>query len=194
MSIATPTSCLPCNLPRSGSSLRRTGSFISLTDLQGANSPLLTSPYVDSVNRYMDTQEKRFRLSYETAPRRATHSPPPTPVKRAAREREVPVHHSSSPLAPAPQSPPPRPSFPRSKGEPDLYKVAITTRMRSSPEGQQILQMGSHLAVQIMNATRELEGIVAAQRDVDGDVVMADAHLSSSWLVVSSEDWEMVDC
>lgn len=66
--------------------------------------------------------------------------------------------------------------------------------MRSSPEGQQILQMGSHLAVQIMNATRELEGIVAAQRDVDGDVVMADAHLSSSWLVVSSEDWEMVDC
>lgn len=67
--------------------------------------------------------------------------------------------------------------------------------MRSSREGQQILQMGSHLAVQIMNATRELEGIVAAQqRDGDVDVVMGDVHLSSSWLVVCSEDWEMVDC
>lgn len=194
MSFATPNSHRASNLPRSGSSLRRSGSFISLTDLQGANSPLLISPYADSMNRFIDTHEKRFRLSYETAPRRATQ-PSPAPIKCAARERDPYHTRTSSPLTPAPQSPPPRQSFPRSKGEPDLYKVAITTRMRSSREGQQILQMGSHLAVQIMNATRELEGIVAAQqRDGDVDVVMGDVHLSSSWLVVCSEDWEMVDC
>jgi hypothetical protein len=67
--------------------------------------------------------------------------------------------------------------------------------MRSSQERQDILYMSSNLAASILNATRELEGIVAAQqRDADGDIIMGDTHMSSSWLVVSSEDWEMIDC
>ena len=102
---------------------------------------------------------------------------------------------ASSPLAPARAVLPPRTSFPRSKPEPDLYRVAIITRMRMSPEGQKILHMGPRLAFSIYNATRELERIVASQRDVEGDVCMADSEplLSTSWVVLPKDDWEMVD-
>jgi hypothetical protein len=55
-------------------------------------------------------------------------------------------------------------------------------------------RMGSPLAVSIMNATRDLEVLVASQqqqRDADGDVPMAEG----SWVTISfGEDWEMVDC
>jgi len=105
---------------------------------------------------------------------------------------------SSSPLAPTRTLLPGRPVFPRSKPEPDLYRKAITTRMRCTPEGQKILHMGPRLAVSIMTATRELERIVGAQtqRDQPSDVTMGDATplLSNSWVVVPGEDWEMVDC
>ena len=63
-------------------------------------------------------------------------------------------------------------------------------------------------------ATRELERLVAMDRDSDGDVVMGDSWydynekeehqglcaapaapvLTSSWVVVKGDDWEMVDC
>jgi len=134
----------------------------------------------------MEIPEKRFYISYEV-------EPVPSHSRKAA--RPAVGGRTSSPLSPVPQTLPPRQAFPRSKAEPDLYKVAIRTRMQASDEGQKILQMGSHLAVQIINATKELEGIVAAQHpDLDGDIAMGDAQLGNSWLVVSSDDWEMVDC
>lgn len=104
---------------------------------------------------------------------------------------------SSSPLAPASMRPmaPARTHFPRSKPEPDLYRIAITTRMRMSPEGQKILHMGPRLAFSIYSATRELEQIVASHLDRDGDIDMGDdGLLTSSWVAIPGEDWEMVDC
>jgi hypothetical protein len=91
---------------------------------------------------------------------------------------------------------PARTHFPRSKPEPDLYRIAITTRMRMSAEGQKILHMGPRLAFSIYNATRELEQIVASQRDGEGDVDMRDGDglLTSSWVAVAGDDWEMLDC
>ena len=70
--------------------------------------------------------------------------------------------------------------------------------MRMSPEGQKVLQMGPRLAFSIYNAThatRELERIVASQRDSEGDVLMGDSEsvLSSSWVVFPQDDWEMVE-
>ncbi|KAF8879322.1 hypothetical protein CPB84DRAFT_1626623, partial [Gymnopilus junonius] len=79
----------------------------------------------------------------------------PIPVLRTQR--------SSSPLNPAQHPLPGRPVFPRSKPEPDLYRTAIKMRMRGSPEGLRVLHMGPRLAMSIMNATRELEKIVADQ-------------------------------
>jgi len=68
--------------------------------------------------------------------------------------------------------------------------------MRLSPEGQKILHMGPRLALSIHAATKELERIVAAQLDRDGDVAMVneDGSMTASWVVIPPEDWEMVDC
>ena len=53
---------------------------------------------------------------------------------------------------------------------------------------------GLPLAVSIINATRDLEVLVAShqqQRDADGDIPMNEG----SWITVNpGEDWEMVDC
>ena len=68
--------------------------------------------------------------------------------------------------------------------------------MRMSAEGQKILHMGPRLAFSIYTATQELERIVASQQDCDGDVNMpgpGEGVLSTSWVVVPQEDWEMVD-
>jgi hypothetical protein len=62
--------------------------------------------------------------------------------------------------------------------------------------------MTKKLAASVMSATVDLERIVTAhaQREKDSekqspDVVMKDAPLvlSKSWVVVSGDDWEMVD-
>ncbi|TFK46102.1 hypothetical protein OE88DRAFT_1053737 [Heliocybe sulcata] len=126
-------------------------------------------------------------------------APAPAPATVAP-----PSQRTTSPLSPHPQATtsatPPRlsPRRQRGKREPDLYRVAILTRMRCSPEGQKILLMGPRLAVSILSATRELERMVAIERDRDGDVVMKqegqgirEVSLSSSPL---DQDWEMVDC
>lgn len=131
---------------------------------------------------------------------------------------QIRTFRSSSPLSPTRTALPGRPVFPRSKAEPDLYRKAIITRMRCSPEGRKILHMGPRLALSIMTATKELERIVADQHEKDGDVVMADVTvadappaptslapqqlkgcsalpvLTNSWVVVKGDDWEMVDC
>jgi len=121
------------------------------------------------------------------------------------------THRTSSPLSPLRTVLPGRPVFPRSKQEPDLYRVAIKSHMRSSPEGQKILHMGPRLALSIITATKDLERIVADQereRDKDNDIIMSDSTfnlststlaspvLTKSWVFVKNEahDWEMLDC
>jgi len=200
-SFSTPK---PYKAPRM-SSLRRTTSYLVLPDLEG---PPQFDKQVSSsssdctalVLRHYKEQRQRRRKAqvihavpqFTIGPGPSSSSPPiqmPTPVA-------TPFPRASSPLAPNPKLLPPRASFPRSKHEPDLYKVAITTRMRCSPEGQKILTMGPRLAVSILTATRELERIVASQMEVDGDISMTDSTLSKSWVVISGEerDWEMIDC
>jgi len=197
------------------SPLRRTGSFLSLSDLSGSCSRL--DPYV-SVQGFIDNREKPFKRlnrsqsssgNSKSAPRVTKPETPPT------------YYHTHSPKTPSPLSglhqatyETYRPSFPRSKPQPDLYKLAITAHMRSSIQTQQErestleqhrrqqldagFRIGSPLAVSIMNATRDLEVLVASQqqqRDADGDVPMTDCP-ASSWITVNlpGEDWEMVDC
>ena len=201
---------------RSTAPLRRSGSFLSLSDLAG---PSRLDPYV-SVHSFIDNREKPFkRLNRPPSPSGSNRSTP-----KVARPETPPIYyHAHSPKTPSPLSghhqtsyETYRPSFPRSKPQPDLYKLAITAHMRSSVQTQQErefaaieqqrrqqldagFRMGSPLAVSIMNATRDLEVLVASQqhqqRDADGDVPMSDCP-SSSWITVSlpGEDWEMVDC
>ena len=83
--------------------------------------------------------------------------------------------------------------------------------MRSTPEGQKILNMGPRLALSIITATKDLERMVADQepeREKDNDIVMSDSTfslststlaspvLTKSWVFVKNEahDWEMLDC
>ncbi|KAF9443499.1 hypothetical protein P691DRAFT_797347 [Macrolepiota fuliginosa MF-IS2] len=120
--------------------------------------------------------------------------------------RAPPSFRASSPLSPKRHLLPGRPVFPRSKPEPDLYRLAIKTCMRCSPEGQKILRMGPRLALSILTATQDLERIVAEQESRE-DAMMEDRSvtnseepsgpsltLSNSWVDVRHEDWEMVDC
>jgi hypothetical protein len=77
--------------------------------------------------------------------------------------------------------------------------------MRASPAGRKALLVGPRLAERIQAATLELERIVAAQYEAERarereaaarDAEMTDLMpvMSSSWVVVPGEDWEMVDC
>ncbi|KAI0784206.1 hypothetical protein C8Q75DRAFT_736341 [Abortiporus biennis] len=195
-------------------SLRRTGSYLSLADMQTTDSPftqrqssnISSFPTVDYSKpipysrplRHMKEQRDRRRSHTrsfaDTTIVIQTHTNPTPPPPKP---QPFPRQRTTSPLSPTVATLPARASFPKSKPEPDLYKVAITTRMRMSPEGQKILHMGPRLALSISAATQELERIVAAaQRDKDNDVVMinAEPHMTTSWVMVPPEDWEMVDC
>lgn len=207
---------------KSARTLRRTGSYLSLEDMQvavettlygraGAPSSLYANPsasvpHTRSLRHYKDERERR------KATLRSSNTivqTPSTTVSAISTPSRIPMPRprTSSPLAPTLSVLPARTAFPRSKPEPDLYRVAITTRMRMSPEGRKILYMGPRLALSMLTATQELEQslfsatteleqIVAAQRDADNDIVMGDCDISlgKSWVVVSSEDWEMIDC
>ncbi|THU83155.1 hypothetical protein K435DRAFT_434055 [Dendrothele bispora CBS 962.96] len=253
-SSASSTSPRPSKSQRTAmGSLRRTESYICLTDLQslpssssslsGSSMALAydsySTPSTHNARSMRQCKEKRERRkAYFYYPEGTFNSPYSSPYSDSDSELE-PSSYPSTPLPPTPKSPPKqqcpaalsayrissplspvrtvlpaRPTFPRSKHEPDLYKQAITTRMRCTPEGQQILNMGPRLALSIMTATRDLELIVAAQSATpemwDGspsssaDVVMSDAvgassnataaTATSSSSIVHNEDWEMVDC
>ncbi|KAK7044079.1 hypothetical protein VNI00_007795, partial [Paramarasmius palmivorus] len=158
-----------------------------------------------------------------TAPRKSSPQPPSLPESSSpstftSSKPQLPSSQSlnrsqyrvSSPLSPTSHITKPLsilalPSPPLSKPrknkrqEPDLYKQAIIARMRCTPEGQKILNMGPRLALSIMQATRDLELLVARNgltlggeaMDVDRD----SSILGNSWVQVSpTEDWEMVDC
>ncbi|KAF7976622.1 hypothetical protein HWV62_2298 [Athelia sp. TMB] len=182
------------------SSLRRTSSYITLPDLVEPPQPSLriTIPSASSDASFTvrQAQRKRRAAHYTRAAPQFTVGPAPTaPLPPTPKHMAAHFPRASSPLSPCRKLLPPRASFPRSRQEPDLYKVAITARMKCSPEGQKILSMGPRLAVSILTATRDLEQIVASC--TDNDVQMADGTVSNSWVVVPGEetrDWEMVDC
>ncbi|KZT20434.1 hypothetical protein NEOLEDRAFT_1122617, partial [Neolentinus lepideus HHB14362 ss-1] len=139
-------------------------------------------PYNRTLRFYKEQRERRRGLTRTFSDHNlALHSgtsalpsnamPSRIPVPKSYVPAPSPAQHrSSSPLSPHSTGPAPRISIrrpQRGKREPDLYRVAILTRMRCSPEGQKILMMGPRLAVSILSATRELERIV--ERDQDGD-------------------------
>ncbi|KAG5644656.1 hypothetical protein DXG03_008038 [Asterophora parasitica] len=218
-----------------GATLRRTESYITITDIIPTSSARKTGakdqqaslvPYHRTLQYYKDQRERRkaqlhrgnepitIRIRPERptvndlAPQPSTASTPTrtpskqirvaAPTARSAAPNVKAPPRQNSPLAPTRSTLPGRPLFPRSKPEPDLCRKAIKACMKCSPEGQKILRMGPRLAVSIMSATMELERLVAAQ---DQDVTMADATvaaapptLTKSWVVVSGDDWEMVEC
>ena len=185
-----------------------------------------TRPIDDSSQcggRQSPQQQPPTLSSFTSKPHKITFntkrvSTPKAPLQVILPSVESPItvtrtHRTSSPLSPLRTVLPGRPVFPRSKQEPDLYRVAIKTHMRSSPEGQKILHMGPRLALSIITATKDLERIVADQererdRDRDNDIIMSDSTfniststlaspvLTKSWVFVKNEvhDWEMLDC
>lgn len=181
-------------------SLRRTASFLSLSDYDGDEDVSLQSgplsysiyaktqppvvPYNRTLYHYKEQRERRKAALSRSRPE-FTIAPPSTkqPAKLTLQSpKSRPPHNqtaglrTSSPLSPTQKLLPPRASFPRSKPEPDLYRIAIRTRMRCSPEGAKILRMGPRMAVSILAATRDLEMLVSTQE------------------VNFSDDWEMLDC
>lgn len=176
-------------------SLRRTASFLSLSDYEGDEDSSLQSgpssyaiyakvqppvvPYNRTLYHYKEQRERRKAVLNRSRPE-FTIAPISTkqPAKSKARQPTnlMPGLRTSSPLSPTQKLLPPRASFPRSKPEPDLYRIAIRARMRCSPEGAKILRMGPRMAVSILAATRDLEMLVSTQE------------------LNSNDDWEMIDC
>ncbi|KAI0370340.1 hypothetical protein BV20DRAFT_1035853 [Pilatotrama ljubarskyi] len=203
MSFSTPT---PIKSART--SLCRTGSYLSLADMQAAEyTPLYgregpTKSYTASDSLVIGQYDYRMRSSRRrtTSPRSptthlASSAPRPSSsqVVILTSRRTVPRPRTSSPLAPVQRTLGERPSLPcTKKREPDLYRTAIETRMRMSPVGRNILHMGPRVAMSIISATEALEHIVASQRDGEAQRG-GDPALSASWVDVSPEDWEMVD-
>lgn len=184
MSFNASSSCLPSKLSRSASPLRRTGSYLSLTELSGGSSQPATNSCA-SVRRFIEHQEKRFKQSHGLT----ITSHKPSSVLAASKSCSgAHRQRTSSPLSPVPHLLPPRPSFPRSKPEPDLYKVAIITRMRTSHPG------GQKVSISVLSATKDLETMVAgSQKDDDSTTTIDDVDESSnnSWYTLASDDREM---
>jgi hypothetical protein len=181
-------------------SLRRTASFLSLSDYEGDEDTSLQSgsssysinamtqppvvPYTRTLYHYKEQRERRKAILSRSRPE-FTIAPPSTkqPAKSSLQlpkplqpQKQTAGLRTSSPLSPTRKLLPPRASFPRSKPEPDLYRIAIRARMRCSPEGAKILRMGPRMAVSILAATRDLEMLVSTQE------------------LIFNDDWDMVDC
>ncbi|KAG2107261.1 uncharacterized protein F5147DRAFT_746046 [Suillus discolor] len=189
----TPSFSQPYPFQSSRMSLRRSASFLSLSDYEGDEDTSLQSgpssfyakaqpplvPYNRTLYHYKEQRERRKAALSRSRPE-FTIAPPSTkqPGKTAPHppHKQITGLRTSSPLSPTQKLLPPRASFPRSKPEPDLYRIAIKARMRCSPEGAKILRMGPRMAVSILAATRDLEMLVSTHE------------------VNFNDDWEMVDC
>ncbi|KAK0214001.1 hypothetical protein IW262DRAFT_1407970 [Armillaria fumosa] len=213
----------PLKKQRNMSNLRRTHSYISLTDLP--NQPQQSMYIAPTRGRcrgrkvsmappagdFRACLEASMALSlapitdpYNLQQKRARPAPPAPVASMPCATTTHPVY-SSAPRVSSPLSPSSRPSsysspFSRTKkgkGEPDLHRIAITACIRSTPEGQKILNMGPRIAMSIENATRELERIVTEggmESRTDNDIVMGDST-AEPWVSVSrSDDWEMIHC
>ncbi len=214
----------PHKKQRNMSSLRRTHSYLSLTDLP--NQPQQSMYMAPTRGRcrgrkvsmappaggdFRACLEASMALSlapitdpYNFQQKRARPAPPAPVASTSCATVSHPVY-SSAPRVSSPLSPSSRPSSysspfsrPRKgKGEPDLHRIAITTCMRSTSEGQKVLNMGPRIAMSIANATRELERMVTEggmESRTDDDIVMGDST-AEPWVNVSrSDDWEMIHC
>ncbi|KAK0470173.1 uncharacterized protein EV420DRAFT_1498792 [Desarmillaria tabescens] len=222
----------PYKKQRNMSSLRRTHSYLSLTDLPNQQqqsiyiaptrgrcrgrklsmAPPANADFRASLEASMALSLAPITDPYNTQQKRARPAPPApvasTSTTTSSGSCATPSHpvYSSAPRVSSPLSPSSRPSSyttpfsrPRKgKGEPDLHRIAIQTCMRSTTEGQKVLNMGPRIAMSIANATRELERIVTEQgmesRASDEDIVMRDST-AEPWVNVSrSDDWEMIHC
>lgn len=180
-------------------SLRRTASFLSLSDYDGDEDASSQSvpfsysiyaktqppvvPYNRTLYHYKEQRERRKAALSRSRPEFTIAPSTKQPAKQTLQlPKPRPPHkqtaglRTSSPLSPTQKLLPPRASFPRSKPEPDLYRIAIRARMQCSPEGAKILRMGPRMAVSILAATRDLEMLVSTQE------------------MNFSDDWEMLDC
>ncbi|KAH9928665.1 uncharacterized protein B0H18DRAFT_1117855 [Fomitopsis serialis] len=173
MSFSSPP---PRKAARTG--LQRTGSYLSLEDMQAAVTTTLygrtssASPSSSSRSeRVPNGPTSAIHLSY-TGSYVRLHRHAQLPPSVASRGQAV--HSAASHMLPTLQA------------RADLYRVAITTRMRMSPEGRKILYMGR-------DGDERPERIVASQREGDGDTIMTE-DVGQPWVVVPPEDWEMVDC
>ncbi|KAJ7583590.1 hypothetical protein C8J56DRAFT_864246 [Mycena floridula] len=177
------SSARPKKTPRLGmGALCRTESFVSLVkapETAVGKTPEAGPEYSRSLRCYKDQRRRQKAII------RSLYSDDPSPMT-------PPVHvRTTSPLSPHyPSFLPARPVFPRSKVEPDLYRKAITTRMKGSEVGQRICSMGARLALSIMAATDDLERLVAEREDVAMDDAPA---LSNSWVLIPNDDWEMIE-
>lgn len=169
---------------RAKMSLRRTHSFLSLSDLPNQQrSGTSGSIYITASKELRNSVEKSIAASF--AP--ITH---PAPIRKSRSQSQAPSHPPprttyAPPQSTAPsystQQPRSRPRrFPR---EPDLHRMAIQRCMRATSEGQKILTMGPRLAVSLTSATRELERMLQ-----EGE--MHDCSNSSEDIVM--DDWEVI--
>ena len=120
-------------------------------------------------------------------------SPRGSDLSQTGRHRQVcPSHDCTHHLHPLlVTSTPPPPQSPSHHFRPthlflvwnilNLICIAIATHMWCSPEGQNILTMGPHLAVSTLTAMRELEHKIVAQINRDNDVQITACHLHPNW-------------
>ncbi|TFK94010.1 hypothetical protein K466DRAFT_36850 [Polyporus arcularius HHB13444] len=199
MSFSMPTPTKSARTP-----LRRTGSYLCLADMQAAEyTPLYgrngpTKSYTASDSLVIGQYDARMRKRRAASPRSLSIQTPSASKMLSSHliltsRRTLPKPRRSSLLAPVQKSLPERPSLPcAKKREPDLYRTAIQTRMRLSPVGRNILEMGPRIAMSmsVITATEALENLVAAHGDCDMPDMPA---LSASWVDLGQEDWEMVE-
>ncbi|KAK0204465.1 hypothetical protein DFS33DRAFT_1320343 [Desarmillaria ectypa] len=218
----------PHKKQRNMSTLRRTHSYLSLTDLPNqpqqsmymtptrgrcrgrklSISPPANGDFRASLEASMALSLAPITDPYNSQQKRARPAPPAPVASTSSASCATSSHpvYSSAPRVSSPLCPSSRPSSntspfsrPRKgKGEPDLHRIAIQTCMRSTSEGQKVLNMGPRIAMSIANATRELERIVTEQgmesRPADEDVIMGDST-AEPWVSVSKgDDWEMIHC
>ncbi|KAG7451083.1 uncharacterized protein BT62DRAFT_926732 [Guyanagaster necrorhizus] len=207
--------------PMSG--LRRTHSFLSLTDLPQQQQDQQQSPYLPQsrgrcCERKMSISPagRDFRACLETsiASSLAPISHPYSGIQQSqsSSPESIPSssYYTSAPRVSSPLRPSRPPSFiftssttPPRKGkcEPDLHRIAIQACMRSTSDGLKVLTMGPRLAMSIVHATRELERMVTERgleifdNRQEEDIIMTDST-AEPWINMerTSDDWEMVNC
>ncbi|KAK0223131.1 hypothetical protein IW262DRAFT_1364801 [Armillaria fumosa] len=214
---ATPEDEPPCKKycqRISMSGLRRTYSFLSLSDLpqQQDQQPSLYMPQSRGRGQgrgrkmSMSPSGGDFHACLEAsiASNLAPISHPYGSGQRSrtsSSEQTLSNSYTSAPRVSSPLCPSRRPSFiftssttrpRRGKCEPDLHRIAIQACMRTTSEGQKILTMGPRLAMSIAHATQELERIIKERgldifdQTIDEDVTMVEST-AEPWINVSSE-------
>ena len=178
MSFSTPTP--PFKSARTP--LCRTGSYLSLADMQaavytplyGREGPTKSFSSADSfvIGKYDARMRKRRAAPCRVPSVHTPSAPAPKPsTSQVFSSRRTPCRpRCSSPLAPVQRDLPERPSLPKTKKrELDLYRTAIEARMRMSPVGRNILQMAPReaMSMSVRTATEALECLVAAHSDVE---------------------------